>query len=287
MSVQITAIIHTLNEEANIANALRSVARWANEVIVVDMHSEDRTVEIARSLGARVLLHERTGFVEPARRFAEEEATGEWIFVLDADEIAPPELISRLREIAEKNLADICRIPRLNYFGGRPLLHSGWGPEQDCHARFYRRGAIEYSSRIHAAPQHKPGSQILTLRYAPGTAILHFNYLNASHFLAKLNRYTDIEAAQKAACGKRVGISDFLLRPLAIFIDRSFRKQGFRDGWPGFYYCALMSVYRLTTAMKQFELQRTGSAEEVRRLYQATADEQVARQSNAAKHSSS
>ena len=156
-------------------------------------------------------------------------------------------------------------------------MHSGWGPEQDAHARFYRKGSIEYSSATHSVPRYTPGSRVLTLRYTPCTAILHFNYLNAAHFLSKLNRYTDIEAAQRCARGNRVRISDFLLRPPAMFLNRYLRKQGFRDGLPGFYYCALMFVYCLTNAMKQFELQRIGSVENVRRIYQAEADELIAR----------
>src|SRR5258707_246669 len=123
--------IHTLNEERNIASALRSVVSWVDEIIVVDMYSDDSTVEIARAFGAKIFLHEKTGFVEPARNFAQEKATGDWIIALDADEIIPPELSRELMKIAEDNRADICYVPRLNYFGGFPLLHSGWGPEQD------------------------------------------------------------------------------------------------------------------------------------------------------------
>ena len=79
MKRRISAIIHTLNEELNIANAIRSVAPWVDEIVVIDMYSDDRTAEIARSLGARVLLHEKTGFVEPARAYAEAQALGDWI----------------------------------------------------------------------------------------------------------------------------------------------------------------------------------------------------------------
>jgi (heptosyl)LPS beta-1,4-glucosyltransferase len=272
----ISAVIMTLNEEKNIGNALRSVAPWVDEMIVVDMYSEDRTAEIARSLGARVVMHERLGFADPARKFAEEQVTGDWVFVLDADEIVPLELSQELRRIAENDSADICSISRLNYFGGFPLLHSGWGPEQDRHTRFYRRGAIEYESVMHARYLPKEGRRVLKLSYHPGIAIIHFNFLNAAHQLARLNSYTDIEASQRFEQSRKVRVADFLLRPLLEFANRYFRLQGFRDGWAGLYYCSLMLIYRLATAMKLLELQRVGSAAVVREKYQTIAEEYLA-----------
>src|SRR5688500_8186807 len=87
MKAPISVIINTLNEEANIAACVESV-RWAEDVVVVDMHSEDRTAALAESLGCRVFLHERTGYVEPARNFAIAQARHDWVLVLDADERA-------------------------------------------------------------------------------------------------------------------------------------------------------------------------------------------------------
>ena len=86
----ISAVLNTLDEERRIAFALRSVRPWVDEIVVVDMASSDRTVEIARSFGAHVASHARTGFVEPARAFACAQAAGDWILVLDADELVPP-----------------------------------------------------------------------------------------------------------------------------------------------------------------------------------------------------
>ena len=275
MKRRITAIIHTLNEELNVANALRSVSPWVDEIIVVDMYSEDRTVEIARSFGAKVFLYERMGFVEPARAFAEEQATGDWIFVLDADEIAPLELSQELVKIADNDQADICWIPRLNYFGGFPLLHSGWGPDQDLLERFYRRGIITYSPHIHTHPQPKEGCRVYAMRYRPGVAIIHFNYVNVSHWISKFDRYTDIEALQRIQQGGEVGVVDCVVRPVRVFLHRYFWKQGFRDGWDGFYYCFMMLVYRLTTAMKLRDLERVGTAQAVREKYQSIAEEHL------------
>jgi glycosyltransferase involved in cell wall biosynthesis len=277
MKPRISAVINTLNEESNLANALRSVASWVDEIVVVDMHSEDRTVEIARSFGAKVFLHERMGSADPARAFAEEQATGDWIFSLDADEIAPLELSRELVQIAQNDIADFCYIPELNYFAGFPLMHSGWGPKQDRHPRFYRKGSLVHSPLIHTGALAKEGSRILTLEYRPGIAIIHLCYLNVSHCIQKLDRYTDIEASQMTQQGRKMRIWDIVIRPFLEFLNRYFRRQGFRDGVPGFYYCFLMLFYRMTQAMKLRELRLTGSAENVRESFQGIAEQQISR----------
>ena len=276
MRPRISAVIMTLNEEKNIGNALRSVAPWVDEIIVVDMYSDDRTVEIAHSFGAKVFLHEKKRLADPARNFSQEKATGDWIIALDADEIVPPKLSRELLKIAEDDRADICFVPELNYFCGFPLLHTGWGPDQDRHDRFYRKGSIVYSPNIHGRSRQKEGSRVLSLKYRPGLAIIHFNFLNVSHCVEKLNRYTDIDASQKNQKGQKMGAVDMLIRPLWEFVKRYFRYQGFRDGWPGLYYSFFMSFYRMTQAMKLREIDVAGSAEAVRTKYQTIAEEYLA-----------
>ena len=114
----ISVIINTLNEEKNIKNCLESV-KWADEILLVDMYSEDRTVEIAKKYTDQILYHEKLGYVEPARIFALENATNEWIVVIDADELIPKKLKKRIVHIVEDDLADIVKIPHNNYFFGK------------------------------------------------------------------------------------------------------------------------------------------------------------------------
>lgn len=272
MRPKISAVIHTLNEELNIANALKSVISWVDEIIVVDMNSDDKTVEIARSFGAKVFFFERCGSADPARNFSQEQATGDWIFALDADELAPIELSKELIRIAENDVADICYIPELNYFGGFPLEYTGWGPRQDKHARFFRKGSIVFPTSIHTRVKEAEGSRRLDIQYRPGLAIVHFNYVNISHFLVKLNRYTDIEASQRIVANKPVRTYDVLVRPPLEFINRYIRRQGFRDGLPGLYYSIMMAVYRMTQAMKLRELEVAGSSGAIHTKYQSVAD---------------
>ncbi|MEM6806488.1 MAG: glycosyltransferase, partial [Bacteroidota bacterium] len=93
---KITVIIHTLNEEKHIGDCIRSVENFANEVLVCDMYSEDQTVEIAESLGAKIMFHERLRYADPARLAAIREAKHEWVFRLDADERMTPSLAEYL-----------------------------------------------------------------------------------------------------------------------------------------------------------------------------------------------
>lgn len=114
---------------------------------------------------------------------------------------------------------------------------------------------------LHASAEPAGGARILRLKYRPGFCVIHFNYVNAGHFLQKLNRYTDIEAQQAKERGEKASPTKLLLRPIAEFLKRYLYRQGFRDGWNGFYYCLLMLVYKLTVAIKLRELECDGASE--------------------------
>ena len=255
MKTSISAVILTLNEERNLPKAIRSVRMWVEDIVVVDMHSDDRTVEVAESFGARVFQHPRMGLQDPARQFAMEKATGEWIINLDADEIAPSSLSRRLVEVAEGNLADVCSIPRLNYFSGAALHHAGWNADEDRQVRFFRRGYLEFSPRIHARPQPVGHARVLQLHADTGQCLIHFNFLDAEHFLQKFNRYTTIEAEQVRGDGRKSSLSGFIVTPFREFFTRFILKRGFRDGWRGLYYSAMLAAYQMTVTAKLKELE--------------------------------
>src|SRR5687768_401137 len=116
---------------------MSSVA-WASEILVCDMHSQDKTVEIAKKKGAKVIFHKKLDYVEPARNFAISKAASDWILVLDADEEVSDSLSSRLMEIADKmEKIDFVRIPRKNLIFGRFMKNSMWWP--DLNIRFFRK----------------------------------------------------------------------------------------------------------------------------------------------------
>jgi glycosyltransferase involved in cell wall biosynthesis len=273
MKPRISAVINTLNEEKDLPFALRSVQSWVDEIVVVDMYSDDRTVDIAREFGAKVFFHERTGFVEPTRPFAVAKATGDWILVLDADELVPFPLSQRLLAIAQGDKADLVRIPWLNYLLGAPLMHTGWGPTQDAHVRFFKHGFLHTGSQIHSPLLPGSGGRVLVIPYEPACAILHFNYLDSADFLERLNRYTSIEAKQAFERGKRMTPLGAFARAAKGFWSHYIGAAGFRDGWRGFYLSLFMSFYRIVTAAKLQELTVLGQRERIESWYRQEAEE--------------
>lgn len=245
-------------------------------MLVVDMSSDDGTVDIARDLGARVLNHERIGFVEPARAFSCAQARGEWILILDADELVPAPLARELRRIAREDLADAVRIPRLNYILGGPLLHSGWNPDRDRHLRFFKQGHVELSPRIHVGPRIRAGARQLDLPEGPDMALVHFNYTDTAQFLEKLNTYTSVEAQQAQQSGERPSIRLTLWRASRDFAARYLWHGGWRDGWRGLHLCLLMMAYAVARSAKLHELTLVGRREEIEKNYRLAAERLLA-----------
>jgi glycosyltransferase involved in cell wall biosynthesis len=276
MTPLISAAINTWNEERNLPRALRSIRSWVDEIVVVDMHSDDRTVEIAKSFGAHVHVHERLGFADPARAFAIEQTRGSWVLILDADELVPHPLSMRLTEIAREARADVVQIPRRNYLLGAELKHTGWGLSSDYQMRFFRRGALHTTATIHDFLKPALNARLLRLPPVPELSIVHFNYLDIGHFLEKLNRYTTIEARQAAERGETSSVASALAKALSEFCSRYVGAGGYRDGWRGFYLSALMAFYRLSAAGKLTELVAGVTPERTERLYADVAERVLA-----------
>jgi glycosyltransferase involved in cell wall biosynthesis len=283
MSPPISVAINTLNEEKNLAYALRSVRSWAQEIVVVDMYSDDDTVAIARQFGAKVHEHERLGFADPARAFAIAQTTAEWILILDADELVPAALGNKLMSLAESGECDVVSIPRLNYLLGAPLHHTGWGIDSDYQTRFFRRGSLVATATIHDFLKPVPGARIHRLPAEEKFAIVHFNYLDVNHFLEKLNRYTTIEAEQSTGKANGSPLAG-LWQATSEFYRRFVAYQGYRDGWRGFYLSAFMAFYRLSAAAKLAE-RRSGFGPGVAaKLYAETAERLLAEYGPTAAH---
>jgi glycosyltransferase involved in cell wall biosynthesis len=272
MGTRISAVINTLNEEKNLPYALRSVCTWVDEMVVVDMHSSDRTVQIAERFGARVYLHEGPGFNYAPREFSVSRASGEWIFILDADEVAPVRLAKALKEIAERDDVDVVLLPRRNYLLGKALSYTGWGPTQDWQIRFFRRGKVRATSIAHQDFVPILDAKIQKLPFDGENAIVHFSYVNTSDFIERLNRYTTIEAMQASERGEYASHLRALLKGGREFVFRYFQSRGFRDGWRGFYLSLFMAFYRFAMCAKLEELHKMGNTEAVESIYSNEAE---------------
>lgn len=264
----------TLNEERNLEYALRSVTSWADEIVVVDMHSEDRTVEIARKYGARVFSFDRVAEFEIARSLAIDSAKNEWMFFLDADELVPKCLSRELLRLASTGEYDVIKVPRINYLAGAPVEHSGWSPNDDKQYRLFRRGKLSIRPNMHDHIELMPGAKIYDMPYQQGMAIIHFSYLDVSHFLDKLNRYTSIHALQyvKSKASKHVNISKAFFRATRKFLAFYLLRKGFKDGWRGAYLALLMFFYEIVTFAKITQLQLVGDRETIAEIYSKEAE---------------
>jgi len=267
----ISVIINTFNEEKRLGFALRSVKQWADEMIVVDQQSTDRTAEIARDLGARVILHRGNGKPYPPREFAVQQGSGEWILMLDADEVVPVQLADELRRISSLPDVAIALVPRLNCWFGRPIMYSGCDPDRDACPRFFKRGHIVASSEAHKDFSIPSGMCALRIPYAPGKALVHFTYVNTEAVLARANRYSTLEAQQLYRDGAEAKLTRTFYSATKEFLWRYLKCRGYRDGWRGLYISLLSAFYRLSCYAKLHELRAAGWAHEIEALYAAEA----------------
>jgi len=247
--VKISAVINTYNEEQNIGRCLDSVKNFADEIVVVDMHSTDKTVEIARKYGAKVFQHEYTRYVEPARNFALSKASGDWIFLIDADEELPGMLADKLRNIAKENEIDYVEIPRKNIIFEKWIKHSRWWP--DYLVRFFKKGKVKFSEEIHIRP--KTEGKGFKLEAVEENAIIHHNFQSISQFIERLNRYTDIQAEEVAKTGVKFEWQQVLTRPADEFFSRFFAGEGYKDGFHGLVLSILQSFSELVVYLKVWE----------------------------------
>lgn len=251
MRKSISVVINTLNEEKNIQRAIKSVD-FADEIIVCDMYSEDKTVEIAKKMGAKVVFHKRAGFVEPARNFAISRASNEWVLVLDADEVIPPALSDKLKEITKKSIAsDFVEIPTKNIIFGTWIKASMWWP--DYHIRLFKKGAVIWDEKIHSKPKTK--GMGLTLPAEEKWAKVHYNYQSVSQFIERMNRYTTIEASQLNKSGYKFNWKDLMQKPFGEFLSRFFANKGYIDGMHGLALSLLQAFSFLIVYLKVWEIE--------------------------------
>lgn len=227
--MKISATIITLNEEDNIAAAISSVS-WADEIIVVDSESTDRTAKIAEDSGARVITRKWTGFSEQ-KQFAVDSASNDWILSLDADERISDKLREEILALRDRNTRyDGYRIPRLSYYMGRPVHHCGWYPDHQLRL-FDRRKGSWNQRQIHESVKMKEGAAVGTLR----GEIVHYSVENAAHHHRMIGeRYAPLAALQMFESGKRTSPISIFFAGFGAFVRSYFLRLGFLDGLPGF-----------------------------------------------------
>ena len=233
----IACVVITKNEEANIQDCLDSVA-WIAERVVVDAESTDRTAELARAAGARVLVRPWPGF-GPQKNLAMEQATAEWILILDADERVPAPLQSEIRSCIDTwrpGDPEAYEIPRKNYFYGAWVRYAGVYP--DYQIRLVRRGSARYND----VPVHEN----LIVKGPIGRLTQpmdHFTERRIRDHFRKFGLYTTLAAQEKGRTVHRVNAFDLLLRPLVVFTKSYVLKRGYRDGVRGLIVSGFAGMY--------------------------------------------
>lgn len=216
---------------------------------MVDSFSSDRTVEICKEYGCRILQHE---YVNSAtqKNWAAPQCAYPWIFQIDSDEVAPPELWQELEDAAAgaDPDTDAFRVARRNHFLGDWIRRGGFYP--DYQIRLFRRDSGRWQNREVHAHLQVPG-KIATL----SGYLLHYDAPTISRRMSNLDRYTRYEADQLARNGAHFRWHDLVLRPWAAFAYRYFYLQGFRDGWRGFIHCAYAGIYVFVSRAKLWELE--------------------------------
>ena len=232
---QLSAIVITKNEAANIGACLDSLA-FCDERIVVDCGSTDETVQIARGKGARVEHHEWRGF-GPQKNFALSLAGGTWVLSVDADERVPPELAASIKAAIARGDADAWEFPRLNSFCGRPMRHSGWYP--DYVLRLFRRGRASFDNVIVHERLICDG---VVKRLRP--SLIHHPVVKLEDALSRLDRYSTAKAQMLVASGRKVWFLTGISHGLVSFLRAYIWRAGFLDGAEGL----LLAVFTAETS---------------------------------------
>lgn len=251
--MKLSAIIITKNEEATIARALKSVA-FADERIVVDSESTDQTIEIAQAAGAQVFVRPWPGY-GPQKNFGAQQAQGDWLLFIDADEEVTPELQIAISAVISQPQADFYWLRIVTVFLGHPLLHLyGHNP------RLFKKSAGQWTEgRVHEQVQAHDGhmvklgdkrSHIIT------QPLWHYSHTTVSSYLTKMRQYVQLDAQEMQRTGKhRHGFSarpTWWLAPylaLRQFVKLYFYRGGWRDGWAGFVWTTLSSYYEWEMAL--------------------------------------
>lgn len=251
---KLSAVVVTLNEEANIVDCLQSLD-FADEIVVVDSQSIDSTVELARKFTDKVYQVRFEGFGK-LKNDAAAKANCDWILSVDADERVSPQLAEEIVEIVRRNDSHSgYLLPRKTFFLGRWITHGGWYPGHVL--RLFRKDKGTFN--------HFLVHEYVSVNGEVGKLkadLLHYSDPNLKHYLAKLDKFTSLSAQSLYDEGRRAGVGDLLFRPAFMFLKMYLLKRGFLDGMQGLVLSLLSAVHVLVKYAKLWEMWRTNRVQE-------------------------
>lgn len=249
--LDISVVIITHNEEKNIRRCLENLG-WAQEIVVVDSNSTDRTVEIAREYTDKIFLHPFEGYVRQ-KNYALDQATSDWVLSVDADEVVTTELLDRIRRIwpAERERYDGFTVNRRSQYLGKWIGRCGWYPDRKL--RLFRRQKGRWTGEnLHERVQLEGRVKNLN------ADLLHYTYDDLADNIERIQRYSTIFAEAQHKRGRRATILDLAIRPAARFFKAYILKRGFLDGRHGLILSTTAAFYVFLKYAKLWELQRMG-----------------------------
>ncbi len=245
----LSVVIVTQNEQDRIGQCLASVA-WADEIVVVDAFSTDKTVELCRAYTDRIYSRHWDGFI-PQKNYALSLATRDWVLSLDADEQLSGQLQTEIRNTVVSGNSDCTAysMPRKTYYLGRWMLHSGWYPDRKV--RLIRKGSAAWGG-LEPHDELQVNGKVCSLH----GDILHSSFRNLSHHLRKLDYFTDAAAGELVKSGRTVSVRDMLLHPAGMFLKMFVLKRGYLDGMQGFVAASISAFHVFMKYAKTWEKQQ-------------------------------
>ena len=245
--IKISAIIPTLNEEIHIADAIKSVS-FADEIIVIDSNSTDKTLEIVEKMNVKIIKRKFDDF-SSQKNYAITQATHNWIYILDADERVTADVEKEILE-AVKNPKDFVGfyVRRTFYFCGKKINYGGC--QRDKVVRLFLKEHCKYAGVVH---------ETIVANGKLGffkNKIDHFSYKGYDHYISKMNHYGELRAKQYFKTGLKVNLFHILIKPPARFFIHYFIRLGFLDGFPGFIFAKTQAYGVLTRYIKLWLLNK-------------------------------
>lgn len=233
----LSAVIITYNEEQNIGRCLQSLMGIADEIIVVDSASTDKTCSIGEQYGAKIIQHPFAGFAAQ-KNYAAQSATNNWVLSLDADEVLSEELKSAILQVKNKAEYEAYFLKRSTNFCGTFIRHGSWYPDKQC--RLWDKTKGDWQGTIHEKWRlFEPHKKYGTL----SGDLLHYSFNSISDYLNMTERYTTLSAQEALQKGKNVSLLKLILGPKFKFIQDYILRLGFLDGYAGYI------AYRLAANM--------------------------------------
>lgn len=249
---KISAIIISLNEEKQIGDCIKSLLPVADEIIVVDSFSKDKTVEIATNLGAKVLSKDWEGF-SATKNWGNSQATYDYILSIDSDERLDESLQKSILEAKHKGLSGGYKFNRLNWYIDTWIKHSGWYPDDKVRL-FHRNEAKWIGDHVHETLDLTPNT---TVNHLEGD-LLHYTYFTTARHLAKIERYSSLAAEKNKSKSGIALLLKAIVSPITRFVRMYFFQLGFLDGKRGLQLCYYTAKEVQLKYSKALSLKRLG-----------------------------